>query len=489
MTSPNAVPLGQRAEPSTTTITVVLSLAAAVFALAQTTIVPAIGDLATSLNTSAANVAWVLTGYLVSAAVMTPVIGRLGDMYGKRRWLLIVLVMFTLAGIVAALAPNIWVLVAARVVQGVGGGLFPLCFGIIGDALDRKARPAALGIISAIAGLGAGLGLLLGGLLVDHASWHWIFWIGAALSGVAAAGVTLIPTIAPKSAGRIDVVGLALLAVGLTAPLIALSKGAAWGWTSVSTLGLAVAGLVVLIVFVLVERKIGEPLVDVRALARPIVLLTNVAALLIGASMFGIFVLIPQIAQLPESSGFGFGLSATGSGLVLMPGCFGLLVAGALAGRLIAKFGGKAALVVGTLVTTVGLVLLGVDHSSIGEIIGFSTAVLFGVGMSLSALPNLIIDNTPADERGQATGMNVLFRSLGTAVGSQVVGTMIAGSIDSGSPLPHDSAFTDAFWLAAGASVIALLVGFALPKTMAPKDETDQNELDNTEDMTADEHR
>ncbi|QII00342.1 MFS transporter [Rhodococcoides fascians A21d2] len=455
----------QRAERSTLTITLVLALAAAAFALAQTTIVPAIGDLATSLDTSSANVAWVLTGYLISAAIMTPVVGRLGDMYGKRRLILIVLVVFTAASVVAALAPNVWVLVAARVVQGVGGGLFPLCFGIIGDVLDRKARAAALGLISAIAGLGAGLGLLLGGLLVDHASWHWIFWSGAILSGLAAAGSLLLPATGPKNVGRVDFVGLVLLAIGLTAPLLALNKGSTWGWTSASTLGLAIAGLAVLAAFVFAETKVADPLVDVRALARPIVAVTNLATLLIGASMFGIFVLIPQISQLPEQSGYGFGLDATGSGLVLLPGCLGMLVAGALAGRLIGRFGGKLALLIGTVVTTVGLALLGFDHSGQAQVIAFSTIVLFGVGMSLSAMPNLIIDNTPAEERGQATGMNVLFRSLGTAIGSQVVATIIAGSVGDGSPLPKDSAFTTSFWLAAGASIIALIVSAALPKS------------------------
>ncbi|WP_084727096.1 MFS transporter [Rhodococcoides yunnanense] len=475
MTTPNDAP-GLRTKPSARTVTLVLALGAAAFSLAQTTIVPALGDLAVSLDTSAGNVAWVLTAYLISAAIMTPVIGRLGDMYGKRRWMLIVLVVFTAASVVAALAPNIWILIAARVVQGVGGGLFPLCFGIIADVLDRRARAAALGLISAIAGLGAGVGLLLGGLLVDHATWHWIFWVGAALSGLAAAGATLLPKIAPRSTGRIDFVGLALLAVGLTAPLLALSKGASWGWTSGSTLGLAIAGLVVLVGFVVFESKVSDPLLDVRALTRPIVLVTNIATLLVGASMFGIFVLIPQLSQLPESSGFGFGLDATGAGLVLLPGCLGLLVAGAVAGRMIARFGGKLALLVGTLITTIGLALLGIDHSGLGQIIGFSTLVLVGVAMSLSSLPNLIMDNTPASERGQATGINVLFRSLGTAIGSQVVGTLIAGSVQEGSPLPQDSAFTDSFWLAAGASVIALAVGFALPKARRTDDVDEQAE-------------
>ena len=148
----------------------ILALAALAFALAQTAVIPGMRGMAQSLHTSTETVSWVLTGYLVAAAVLTPVVGRLGDMFGKRRMLAVALVLFGAGGAVAAVAPNVWIVVAARVLQGAGGGIFPLCFGIISDSFPEKRRPGALGLISAIAGVGAGGGLLLGGLLTDHAS-------------------------------------------------------------------------------------------------------------------------------------------------------------------------------------------------------------------------------------------------------------------------------------------------------------------------------
>ncbi|MGV9869120.1 MFS transporter, partial [Rhodococcus koreensis] len=266
-----------------------------------------------------------------------------------------------------------------------------------------------------------------------------------------------------KTAGRVDLFGVGLLAVGLTTPLIALHKGSTWGWSSTPTVGLSTIGVAMLVLFVFTENKISNPLVNVRALARPVVLVTNLATLLIGASMFGIFVLIPQISQLPKQSDYGFGLSAAGAGLVLLPGCIGMVIGGALAGRVVTRCSGKAALLLGTGVTSAGLALIAIDHSGLPEVIGLSSLVLFGVGMSLSAMPNLILDNTPVDERGQATGMNSLFRALGTAIGSQVVATMIAESIGKHALLSEGSAITNAFWLAAAASVVALIVALALP--------------------------
>src|SRR5882757_3669295 len=255
---------------------VVLALAATAYALAQTAVVPAMTGMAKALHTSSANVTWVLTGYLVAAAILTPVMGRLGDMFGKRRMLLIALLLFGGGAVLAAVVGNVWLVVAARVLQGAGGGIFPLCYGIISDDFPPNRRPGALGLISAIVGIGAGAGLLLGGLLIDHTSYRWIFWSGAIMAGLAALGVRTLPTGNSHVKGKVDYVGAALLGVGVTAPLIALTKTAAWGWTDARVLGLIAAGLVVLALFGRFEQRVREPLVDMAVLARPAVAATNI---------------------------------------------------------------------------------------------------------------------------------------------------------------------------------------------------------------------
>jgi EmrB/QacA subfamily drug resistance transporter len=443
----------------------VLALAAAAFALAQTAIVPGLTDLTRALNTSTANVSWVLSGYLVSAAIFTPIMGRLGDMFGKRRMLIVSLLFFAGGSVLAALSGTIWLLVAARVVQGVSGGIFPLCFGIISDTFPGDRRPGALGLISAIAGIGAGGGLLMGGLLIDHASWQWIFWAGAIMAGGAALGTLRVPASGRRTPGRIDVPGALLLAAGLAALLLALTKTATWGWGDARTLGLVAAGLLVLVLFGLYERRAAEPLVNMSVFGRPAVLATNLTTMLVGTGMFGAFVLIPQIAQTPKSSGYGFGVDATGAGLLLLPACLMMLVAGPLSGKLTIRFSPKVPLVAGVLVAALGLTALAPAHGSRAVVTLLSMVVFTGIGLSMAAIPNLIVRAVPPEMTGQATGVNALVRSIGSSLGSQVVATLLAASVTATHPIPTDHAFTQAFWLGAGAALLAAVAASLVPRS------------------------
>ncbi|MEU5885147.1 MFS transporter [Spirillospora sp. NPDC047279] len=448
----------------------VLALSTAAFALAQTALLPGIGQLGRDLNASTADVSWVMSAYLVSAAILTPVFGRLGDMLGKRKMLIVVLALFAVGSVLAAVATSIWVVVAARVVQGAGGGLFPLCMGIINDSFPSRRRPGALGLISAIAGIGAGGGLLMGGLLIDHASWEWIFWVGAATAGLAALGATRLPGGGTRSPGRIDVPGVLLLAVGLTAPLLALTRTSTWGWGDPRTLGLIAGGLAVLVVFVLVELRVTAPLVDMRVLGRPTVLVTNLTMLLFGFGMFGAFMLIPQLAQTPEAAGYGFGLDATGAGLLLLPGSAAMLVAGGASGQITQRLGPKVPLTGGALLAALGLGGLAFEHSSQGAVIGLSMLVFAGIGLGMAAMPNLIIDAVPREKTGEGTGVNALVRSVGSSLGSQVVATVLAGSVTIASPVPTDGAYTQAFWIGAAATMVAAVAAFMIPRRSAAGD-------------------
>lgn len=446
----------------------ILALAAASFALAQTAVLPGMGVLGRELEASAADMSWVMSGYLLAAAVLTPVFGRLGDMWGKRRMLVAALLLFAAASVVAALASNVWVLVAARIVQGAGGGIIPLCMGIISDAFSPRRRPVALGIVGATAGIGAGGGLLMGGLLVDHASWEWIFWAGAAMAGAAALGSLLLPADGARTPGRIDFGGLVLLTAGLVAPLFALTRTSAWGWGDARTLGLIAAGLVVLAVFVHYERRADDPLVDMRVLGRPVVLFTNVTTLLFGFGMFGAFMLIPQLAQTPEAAGYGLGLDATGSGLLLMPACLAMLVTGGLAGTLSLRFGQRTPLIAGALLGAAGLAALATAHGSQGAVIGWSVLLFGGIGLGMAAMPNILVDACPREMSGQATGVNALIRSVGSSLGSQIVATLLAGSATLARPVPTDAAYGQAFWLGAAGLLVAALAALLIPRRPAP---------------------
>jgi MFS family permease len=224
--------------PHTTRTLLILGVAALAFALAQTTLVPALPELMRALDTDESGVSWTLTGYLVAAAVFTPLVGRLGDMYGKRRMLVISLLAFSAGSVVAAVSASLWIVVSGRVVQGIGGGIFPLCFAIIRDEFPRDRVARGVGLLSAIAGIGGGFGLVLGGVLVDQVSYHAIFWLGAVMGlGAAAATQLLVPESPIRTPARLDVRGAVVLAVGLVLPLIAISRAHDVGWGSARTLG------------------------------------------------------------------------------------------------------------------------------------------------------------------------------------------------------------------------------------------------------------
>ncbi|HKG64932.1 MAG TPA: MFS transporter [Solirubrobacteraceae bacterium] len=443
----------------------ILSVAALAFALAQTTLIPALGVLARELDTDASGVAWTLTGYLLAAAVCTPIFGRLGDMFGKRRLLVISLSVFAGGSIVSALAHSLELLVAGRVLQGAGGGIFPLCFAIIRDEFPRERVSSSIGLISATFGIGGGAGLILGGVLVDNASYHWIFWLGAAMAAVAAVLTqVLIPESPNRSPGRIDVRGALVLALGLTLPLLAIARANEWGWGSARTLLLLAAGVAVLAGWVALQKRTEQPLADVALLARPPVLMTNIATLLVGFGMFGSFILIPQLAESPESTGYGFGLDATGAGLLMLPGALMMLVAGPFAGVLVRRFGGKLPLALGAFISAAALAAMGLDHGTQGAMIAWNIVLSIGIGLAFAAMPNLIFDAVPMSETGEATGFNTLVRSVGASLGSQISAAILTGSVIAGAVLPSDDGYTTAFLVSAGIAAVAALVSLAIPR-------------------------
>ena len=444
----------------------ILSIAALAFTLAQTTLIPALGDLKDKLHTDASGVAWTLTGYLVAAAVFTPLFGRMGDMFGPRRMLVLSLVAFAVGSVVAALANTLEVVVAGRVLQGIGGGIFPLCFGIIRDEFPRERVGQSIGLISATLGIGGGVGLVVGGLLVDHASYHWIFWLSAAMAVAAAvACAVFIPESPVRNPGRLDLRGAAVLGVGLVLPMIAIARANSWGWLAGRTLGLIAAGAVILAAWVVLERRTKEPLADVATLARPPVLMTNLTTLMVGFGMFGSFILIPQLAESPTSTGYGFGLSATAAGLLMLPAALVMLGAGPLSGILGARLGNKVPLALGAVTTAAGLLAMGAAHGSEVEILVFNVITSIGIGLAYAAMPNLIVDAVPRRQTGEATGFNAVVRSIGSSLGSQVTAAILAGSVLTSTHLPGDSGYTAAFLVSGGVALVAALFAVVIPRS------------------------
>jgi glyoxylase-like metal-dependent hydrolase (beta-lactamase superfamily II)/MFS family permease len=441
-----------------------LGLAALSFSLVQTAMLPALPELQREFGTDPEGVAWVVTAFLVTAALITPIVGRLGDMFGKRRVLLLGLAVLAVGCLVSAVGSSLAVVVGGRFLAGLGGGgVLPLCFGLAREALPAERVGSGIGLVSATVGVGGGFGLLLGGVAIDAASYRWIFLTAAAVAALAAIAIALVIRESPeRRRGRVDVRGAVVLGVGLAVPLVAISEATTWGW-SWRMLGLLAAGLAILGAWVKLEQRTPEPLIDISMLARPSVLMTNVATLLVGFGMLGAFVLTPQLAQASTGTGYGLGLGATAAGLIMIPGAIGMLVLGPVSGALGGWVGNKVPLAAGGVLTAVGLLLLAAEHDSVAALVGFGFVALAGVGLAFAAMPNLIVEAVPLGQTGEATGINSLMRLVGGALGSQVTAAVLAGSAVAGSRVPQGSGYTTAFLIGAGGALVAAVAAVLVP--------------------------
>ena len=441
----------------------VLVVSALAFALTQTMVAPALPAIQKDLGTSATEVTWVLTVFLLTASIATPIVGRLGDMFGKERVLLAVLVVFGIGSLVGALSHSIEMLIAARAIQGVAGAIFPRAFGIIRDEFPRERVATAIGLISATFGIVGGAGLVLSGVIVDNLSYEWIFWLGLIVIAIAAVATHFfVPESPVKTPARIDWIGAALLSGALGSLLLGVSEGNNWGWSSAGILGLFAAAAVLAVLWVRFELRVPEPLVDMRMMRRRAVWTTNLTGLLLGFGMFGSFILIPQLVQLPESTGFGFGATVTQAGLFLIPSSVAMLVAGPVAGTLAGRFGSRFPLLIGTFTASSSFALLAIAHTQPWEIYLASALLGVGIGLSFASMANLIVEAVPQTQTGVATGMNTIMRTIGGSIGGSIAASIVAANLLGG--LPRESGFTLAFAISSVAVLVAFLAALAIPR-------------------------
>ena len=450
-------------KPTTRTL-VPLAGAALAYSLAQTMVIPALPELQAEFHADPADATWLLTAFLLTSSVATPLLGRLGDMHGKERWLLISLAIFGVGSLIAALGGSLAVLITGRAVQGAGGAIFPLAIGIIRDEFPRERVAPAIGTVSAMFGIGGGTGLVLAGLFVDHGSISWIFWLSVITTALAAfATWRWVPESPVRVRARIDWVGGGLLSLVLIALLLPISEGNAWGWTSPRVLGLFAAAAVLAVVWAWWELRVTDPLVNLALMRQRPVWTTNVAGFAIGFAMFGSFVLIPQFVQTPSSAGYGFDATVTESGLFLLPSALLMLFAGPFSGRLGARYGSRVPLALGALSSGLSYTWLAAFHGARIDIYLASVLLGLGVGMALAAMGNLVVEAVPPDVTGVASAINAIMRTIGGAVGAQVSAAIVSGSIAAGASYPAESGFTGAFTMSAVASLVAVLVCFAIP--------------------------
>jgi EmrB/QacA subfamily drug resistance transporter len=429
-----------------------LALAGLAYSLQQTMIVPALPSLQRDLHTSTAWATWLLTAFLLVSAVATPLLGKLGDQYGKERFLLVSLFVFFVGCVAAIFAWNIWSLIAFRAIQGFGGAVFPLSFAIVFDEFPPEKVGSGVGMVSAILGVGGGLGLVLSGFLVDYASWRWLFIVGAAFVGIAAVGVwRYVPESPVTTPSRLDPLGATLLSLTLVALLLALTEGPSWGWLSARVLALFAASAALAFAWVQAELHVAEPMVDMRMMLERTVLYTNLAAILTGFAMFGAFVLLPTLMQTHPGGhvNYGFGLSPTATGLYLLPGGVLGFLAGPAAGRLGTRYGSRLPLICGLIFAAIGIAFLALFHTHPAEISVGMVFIGIGVPFAFAAMAKLIVDAVRPSETGVATGMNTVMRTIGSVIGGQVGAAIVSADTIGHTHVPAESAFVAAFWVSA----------------------------------------
>jgi EmrB/QacA subfamily drug resistance transporter len=447
-------------------ILAVLLVAALCYSVLSSAVIPALPVFQASLGASETGVTWLLTGFLLSASVGTAIIGKLGDIHGKRPLLVGTLLVLAAGTALAGLANSLAVLIVARVIQGVAGGIFPLSFSIIRDEFPEDRVPGSIGLMSAVLGIGGGFGLVVGGLIDEHLNWHWLFWIPLPVMLLGAVGARLfIPPPRGRAPGQVNWTAATLMSIGLCCVLIAIAQTSVWGWTGTKTLALLGFGLAVCALWIAFELRSRNPLIDMALMRVRGVWTVNLAAFLLGGGLYSFFLLLPQLAQLPTSTGFGYGASVVAAGLYLLPLALGMGAMGALAGRVEQRFSSRWALVTGSAISTVACTWLALTSRHPYGMLVSSTLLGVGIGLAFSALGNLIVQAVPEDQTGVASGMNAVLRTLGGALGGQIAATFVAGDLIRG--LPALAGFTRTFFMAALFMAGCFVAGLLIPAEKA----------------------
>jgi len=415
-------------------------------------------------------VGWLITTYLLVGAGAAAVAGRLGDIYGRRRVLLILLAIAATGSVINALSTGFATLLAGRAMEGLAGAILPLCVGLARENIARDRVPMAIGLMISGASAGTAGGLVIGGLLVDTYSWHAIFIASATFAAIA---FVLVRAFLPPSPGLprtvpLDWVGGVLFVPATLALLLAISSGPKWGIADPRTIATLAAGIVLFGLWIRRSLTAVDPMFDVRLFRNRQVLVANLATALVSISTLQITLVFSVMLQAPAWTTVGLGVSATVAGLVKLPSNIGSLLAGPLSGWLTQHGGGRQVMLIGGLLTSAGWLLAMAFHGSI-LIIGIILCVIsFGATMLFAVGPTILVGAVPHDRTSEAAGMMTVVRQASLGIGAQVVTLLLATHTvvapTGGAHYPTVGAFMLTMGIIVAISLTATALAFALPK-------------------------
>nr|WP_256435559.1 MFS transporter [Aeromicrobium sp. CFBP 8757] len=434
------------------------------FGLLQSLIVPVLTEVQDRFDTDQSTVTWVLTAYLLSAAVATPLIGRIGDAVGKQRMLVVTLTLLAIGSAMAAVAPSIEWMIVARVVQGLGGGVLPLSFGIVRDEVSPERSGTAVGLLASLVSAAFGIGIVLAGPIVDGLGYPWLFWLPAIATALAAVGAVLFVPRSPVTAsGRISVLPALLLSGWLVALLLAVSEGNDRGWTSTTILGLLAAAALLLAGWIASERRAAVPLIDLDLMRERGVWTANVVAFVAGFGTFASLGFLPQLLQTPLSSGYGFGETISQSGWVLLPSSASAFVMGFVAPRLVRRLTARRVISIGAAANALAFGGIALFHDELWHISSLMVLQGIGIGCIVSSMAGVVLASVPAHQTGVASGMNANIRLIGGSIGTAMMGGVITARTGAGG-FPLEAGYRDGFLVLSVAAIVAVGLALLIPR-------------------------
>ncbi|MBB0970311.1 MFS transporter [Dietzia aerolata] len=460
-----------RATGAPIAIVLVLGFSSMCAAMMQSLVIPIQPELPRLLSTEPSNAAWVVTATLLAGGVAMPVSGRLADIRGRKPVLIGSALILLVGSLICALSSTLIPVLIGRVLQGLAMGYIPVAISFVRETVPARMQNSAVAGISATLGVGGALGLPLAAWIAQDYDWHVLFWVSSGLAAIMAVlTIAVLPHRPPVSRSRLDWVGAIGLAIGVVSLLTGISKGSDWGWTSPTTLGAIIGGVLMLLAWGLYETRHPQPLVDLRTTARRPILLTNIAALLIGFGMMAQSIVVPQLLQLPEATGYGLGQTMLQAGLWMAPGGLMMLAFTPISSRMLTRFGGRATLAVGAVVIACGYLVAAGFSAEPWQLLVATCVASAGVGIGYAAMPTLILENAPLSEAGASVGVNSLMRSMGTTIAGAVMALVLTSQmteLGGGVSIPSQEMFHLCFLLGAAAAIAGAVVVLFIRRTPA----------------------
>lgn len=389
----------------------------------ETMVTPALPILVSDFHTNYDSLSWVITAYILSGTVSAAIFGRLADMYGKKRIFIILAGVYSLAVAFGGFATDLPQFIAVRAVQGIGMGMFPVAYALLNDEVPKENLALAQGIISSTFTGGAAIGLVAGAYITQYYGWQWSYHSAIPISiALLVAAIVVVKESPVRRKERIDFAGISALSLSVILLILGLSEGEYWGWSSSAIVGSFAFSIVALAAFVFIERSVAEPFISLRLLRIRNIFLANVAGLFAMTGMFFLFYTVPVLLQDPSPSGFG--MSIFHSGLIMLPAAIASMIFAPLSARITNTRGPKVTILIGGVVLFLSYLALLFNRQTSISILEDTTLLGISLSFVFVGVINILLVSTPRKDAGVSTGMNVVFRNIGSAIAPAIGGVL-----------------------------------------------------------------